>query len=371
VDDGRALPDRDADYRRAVAVAATGAHNARGLWHRLGAGDLLDPLLPKSGSRGEVDRQRLADLVTELDGCLPAGLVLSVCVQVATAMPLLHASAASPLAGQVLAEASRGDVIVALAATDAGLSGSALLDIRTEVRDSGDGLVLCGGKEWISNASHCDYALVLARHRQARHFTSFCWVLVPAGLDGVCCQAEPSQVFAGAGLGHLRFDSVRLGPEHVVGRPGRALAEFAVQIATERLAGALWARALCRRVLIDTHDYLRHRPAGDGTLWDNQAVREHFARCLVELHRLDALCAAHCAGPGPAAEAMMLKAACAQGADQILSECVSLRGADAFTDGGVGRLREQAAMFGIAGGATGAMLAGVASHADELLKRVG
>jgi hypothetical protein len=64
---------------------------------------------------------------------------------------------------------------------------------------------------------------------------------------------------------------------------------------------------------------------------------------------------------------MALKAAYAESAERILSECVSLRGADSFRDGGLARLREQAAMFGIAGGATGAMLAGVADHADELL----
>jgi hypothetical protein len=64
---------------------------------------------------------------------------------------------------------------------------------------------------------------------------------------------------------------------------------------------------------------------------------------------------------------MVLKAAVAQGTDQILGECLQLSGADAFRPGGVAELRTQAAMFGIAGGAEGAMLAGVAGYADELL----
>jgi acyl-CoA dehydrogenase len=342
--------------------------DTRTLWRSLGRSGVLDGLSGPSSGRPEVDPGRLGDLLAELDARVPFGSVLSVCVQVASVIPLLRTLAGhSALADQVLHETLRGDAIVALAATDAGLSGSALLSSRTEVRDAGDHLLLRGGKEWIANACHCDHALVLARCRPAHHFTSFTWALVPATRQGVSRQPAASALFDGAGLGHLRFDDVVLGREHVVGRSGRALAEFALQIGMERLAGALWARTLCRRVLADTHRYLRDRPTGDGALWDNAAVRERFARCLVEWRRLDAMCAIHTAGGAAASERLVLKAACGESVDRILGECVGLRGADAFRDGGMASLREQSAMFGIAGGATGAMLAGIADDAERLL----
>jgi alkylation response protein AidB-like acyl-CoA dehydrogenase len=348
-------------FREAVGAAAT--DDPRALWRALGRAGILEAV---SGGSA-VDAGRLGDLLAELDARLPVGPVLSACVQVATVIPLLRAVAGeSPLACETLRRTLRGETIVALAATDAAVSGSALLDGRTELRDAGDGVVLDGGKDWITNAGHCDHVLVLARHRPARHFTSFCWVLVPAGQAGVSCQPAAGELFRGAGLGHLRFAHVALRREHVVGRPGRALAEFAVHMGTERLAGALWGRALCRRVLADTHRHLRSRSLGDGVLWDNAAVRERFARCVVELRRLDALCAVH--AEGSAAGGMVLKAACGETVDRILGECVDLRAADAFRDGGVASLRAEAAMFGIAGGATGAMLAGIADHADELLR---
>lgn len=321
---------------------------------------------------GQPDPRRLGTLLSILDATLAPGLVLSACVQVATVIPLLRAAGGDrPAAGKVLAEALRGDAVTALAATDAGMSGSALLDTTTELRDAGDEIMLCGGKDWITNAVCCDYALVLARHDAVRHFTSFSWVLVPVTRPGVTREPAAGELFGDAGLGHLRFDRVRLGRECVIGGRGRALAQFARQIRTERLAGALWARAMCRRVLSGTHEYLLNRPAGDGTLWDNPAVRERFARALVDLQRLDALCAAQLRGNGGTAERMALKAACAESADRILSECVSLRGADSFRDGGLAVLRAQAAMFGIAGGSSGAMLAGVAEHAAELLAVIG
>jgi alkylation response protein AidB-like acyl-CoA dehydrogenase len=338
----------------------------RELWRSLGE----DGVLAKLSLPGEAqpDPVALAELLTGLDATLPAGLVLSVCVQVATVIPLLRALCVhSQLAAEVLAQALRGSAVTALAATDAGLSGSALLDARTELRQAGDDIVLAGGKEWITNALCCDYALVLARHSAARHFTSFSWILVPADCPGVAKEPAGNELLGGSGLGHLRFDGVRLGREHLVGRRGRALAELALQIRTERLAGALWARAMCRRVLTSTREYLLARPADEGMLWDNMAVRERFGRCVTELIRLDALCRR---GVGGAAEAMALKSAYADSAERILSECVALRGADSFRDGGLAMLRAQATMFGIAGGASGAMLAGVADHAAELLEGI-
>jgi acyl-CoA dehydrogenase len=358
------LPDARSAFRDLVATAADAAADTRRLWRALGRSGVLDPFV-------EVDPVRLDELLTELDARLPLGTVLSVCVQVATVIPLLHTAAGTgPWAEKVLAELRHGDAVVALAATDSAVAGSALLDARTEVQQDGGDVILDGGKSWITNADHCDYALVLARHRPARHFTSFCWVLVPSDHSGVSREPAARALFAGSGVGHLRFDGVRLGREHIVGRPGRALADFAHHVGTERLAGALWARALCRRVLRDTHGYLAGRSTGDGTLWSNAAVRDRFARCVVEWRRLDALCTAF-RPPFPTGEGMVLKAACGEAVDRILAECVSLRGADAFRDGGVAHLREQAAMFGIAGGATGTMLAGVADHADELLGGTG
>jgi acyl-CoA dehydrogenase len=369
------LPERA--FRSALCAALDKADpdDARAVWHALGASGVTAALYPARDCGRVAGRQpdprRLATLLSELDARCPLGVTLSVCVQVATVVPLLsevdglpgHAAAA--LAGML-----RGETVVALAVTDAAGSGSALLDADTRAK-LGDGTVTVhGGKEWITNATTCDLALVLARHREPRHFTSFCWVLAPASAPGVAVE-RAGRAFAGSGVGHLRFDGVVLDAAAVVGRPGRALAGFARQVGVERLAGALWSRAMCRRVLAGLGDWLRHRPAAGGTLWDHPAVRERYARCLVLLHRLGTACAPLLdapAGPPSAATGMVLKVTAAETVERILAEAVHLRGADAFRDGGEAGLRAEAAMFGIAGGATGTMLAGIADHAEELLR---
>ncbi|ANZ39064.1 hypothetical protein BBK82_26305 [Lentzea guizhouensis] len=114
----------------------------------------------------------------------------------------------------------------------------------------------------------------------------------------------------------------------------------------------------------DVRARLSTRALVEGVLWDNAAVRERFARCVVETWRLAAVSSA----AGDMASAMALKVAVADGLDVVLRECTQLLGADAFVDGGIAELRAAVAMFGIAGGAVGAMLAGVADHADDLLE---
>ncbi|CAL9420708.1 hypothetical protein SUDANB95_01839 [Actinosynnema sp. ALI-1.44] len=329
--------------------------DARAVWASLGRSGVLAEDRPVVALRS---------LLPSLDARYPLGVVLSVCVQIASALPVLRSHGPSGVVGRVCGEAVRGEVVVALAATDAGAAGSDLMDLTTSARLSPDRVVVDGGKRWITNALSADYALVLARHRPQRHFTSFVWVLVPLDAAGVTRESAGS-CFSGAGVGHLTFSGVSLGRDHVVGAPGRGLAVFARHVATERLAGALWAAVLCRRVLAETRRVLVSRPLGGGVAWDNAVVRDRFARGLVEARRVEALCASF--REGELVDSMLVKVAVAESVDRVLAACAELLGADAFADGGVAGLRAEAAMFGIAGGASGAMLAGIADHAEDLV----
>jgi acyl-CoA dehydrogenase len=351
------------------------AGTSRGVWRALGRAG-VPAMLAGAGADPRERADLLRELLTALDARYPLGVVLSACVQVAGALPVLADGCVEGGAGgtarTVYSRTLGGENILALAATDAAGAGSDLMGLRTTARFDGDNVVVDGEKRWITNACSAEYALVLARHRPQRHFTSFLWVLVPTHVPGVSRTPATTTLFAGAGVGHLRFDGVVLDRGHVIGVPGRGLATFVSNVATERLASALWAGALCRRVLADTHRWLVERPLGDGTMWDNDAVRHRFARCLVEAARIDAMCEQRSAdrtGGAALARSMLLKAAVADSLETVLSECSQLRGADAFADDGLALLRAEAGMFGIAGGASGAMLAGIADHADDLVGR--
>ncbi|WP_199808330.1 acyl-CoA dehydrogenase family protein [Streptomyces sp. NRRL S-1022] len=364
----------DDGFRAALAralgeVPADG--DARAVWRALGDHGVLRGLYRHADTGGATaDPARLGALLHAVDERADNGVTLTVLVQAASALPLLTAGTTDACAG-LRERVLDGRVTLALAATDSAAPGSELTALGTEVRWDERTLHLNGGKRWVSGAGSADHFLVLARHRPGRHFTSFTWVLVPAAAAGVRIEpVDTGGLLASAALGHVRLDDVRLDVDHLIGRPGRAMASFARHMATERLAGAQWAVALLRRTLTATRRHLTARPAGEGTLWDNAAIRQDFAACLVRTEQLRALVetTVRTAGgtPGMSAAAL-LKAAVGQTADDVLGRCAQLQGADGMTAGGAHHVRAEAAVLGLGGGATELMLAHVADAADVLL----
>lgn len=355
------LPDRCA------ALSGGG----REIWTALGAAGALRQAYWGGDPALGVDPAGIGHLLSEVDCQVGVGATLSLCVQLATAVPLL-ATGSGPV-DAALADALAGNSVTALAATDT-TAGSDLTALGTEVTIGDCGLVLRGGKRWITNATQADQILVLARHRPGRHFTNFTWVLVPADAAGVASCHADTELFAGAGVGHLTFEDVRLPREHLVGRPGRGLACFARQIAVERLAGALWAVALCRRTLAATKTGLEDPARSEEPLWRHDSVRQRLAACVVAVRQLHALCqelADRVASRHDAAAAALLKASAGMTVERVLAECAQLQGADGFAAGGAQWLRAQAAVFGIGGGTTEVVLSGVADSVDTLLSEIG
>ena len=338
------------------------------VWAALGGAGLITRAYRGGDVRAGTDPDGLADLLTAVDARSSLAATLSVSVQLATALPVL-AAGRSPAARQALEGALTGRATVALAATDV-TAGTDLTALRTEVRIEDDALELSGEKDWIANTTTAASFLVLARHRPGRHFTHFTWVLVPADAPGVTVRPADSALFADSGVGHVAFDGVRLDRGHVLGRVGFGLPLFARHIGTERLAGAQWGVALCRRVLADTHRRLSSRPHGAGTLWDLPAVRQRFAACLLRVRELHALVAAYAepvAVHHDATAAATLKAAAGGTVTHVLTECGQLWGAAGFTTGGIQEIRAQAALFGIGGGANEVVLGTLADAAESVL----
>ncbi|MDX5569331.1 acyl-CoA dehydrogenase family protein [Streptomyces sp. ID05-04B] len=366
--------------RAAAALAALPvAAPVSEVWAALGAAGVLTDLYdhedpdpgPGTGTAATLDPARLADLIRAVDARGDNGVTLSVLVQAASALPLLAACA--PATGpvrQALEEALSGSATVALAATDSAAAGSDLAGLGTEVDIAPDGLLLTGGKRWITTACAADRLLVLARHRPGRHFTSFTWVLVPATAPGVRVRPADSDLLGGSATGHVELDGVRLPPDHLVGRPGRGMAVFARHMGTERLAGALWAVALTSRVLADTRERLTRRHCDGRPLWHHDAVRQRYAACLVQVRQLRALCeslAERVTRRQDLAAAALLKSAAGLVADPVLAACAQLQGADGFARDGAQTIRGEAGVLGIGGGVTEVVLAAVADHADTLL----
>ena len=342
----------------------------RAVWADLGANGTLAGLYRRQDTGLTLVPDRLRDILHALDQRGRNGVTLGACVQLATAIPLL-AEGTSPPAGTALDAAVRGESVTALAATDAG-AGSDLSALGTDVEIGAGGLTLSGRKRWITNAAACDQILVLARHRPGRHFTNFSWVLVPRDTQGVRISPVATRLFDGAALGDIEFTGVRLPPDHLVGPPSRGMTLFARHITRERLAGAVWAAALCRRALTDVHASLGCRLSVDQPLWSLSTLRHRLASAIVEVRMLEGLTRELeqriADGYDPSAAAL-LKTAAARVAARVLDQCARLEGADGYLPGHAQDLRAEAAVFGIGGGTTDLMLDTIADHADALLAR--
>ncbi|WP_353940560.1 acyl-CoA dehydrogenase [Streptomyces sp. HUAS MG91] len=353
----------------AVAVAGLPETASAALvWQACGAAGLIEGLYDEEGG---LDPRRLAALLAAVDARGDNGVTLSVLVQAASALPILAAGApASGPVREALDSVRSGARTLALAATDSAGAGSDLAGLATEVTIGPDEIVLRGGKRWITTACAAGWFLVLARHRPGRHFTSFTWILVPADAPGVRVTPADTDLLTGSATGHVEFTDVRLAPEQLVGRPGRGMPAFARHMGTERLAGALWARALTARVLADTKERLTRRVVDGQPLWHNSSVRQRFATCLVQVRQLHALCdtlAERITRHQDLAAAALLKSAVGLTVDPVLSVCAQLQGADGLSREGAQRIRAEAAVFGIGGGVTELLLDTVADHADPWL----
>ena len=102
----------------------------------------------------------------------------------------------------------------ALSEPEAG-SDAAALELRAE--EDGDGFRLTGTKLWISNAPEADVYSVFARTSEdgAKGITAFA---IPRESDGLT--GEHLELVAPHPIGRLDFDSVRAGPEQVLGEVG-------------------------------------------------------------------------------------------------------------------------------------------------------
>jgi citronellyl-CoA dehydrogenase len=321
---------------------------------------------------GRLDPVLLRRLLCAAEARGSQGVVLSLLVQMATAVPLLAEAASTPLAAKTLRSALDGTAMLALAATDAE-SGSDLASLGTTVKIGDGDVSVSGTKRWVTSALSADYALVLARHRPGRHFTSFTWVLVPLSAPGVTVRPADTDLFQGSGIGHIEFSEVVLGREHLLGRPGRGLALFARHICVERLASAAWGVDLCRRVIAETERRLSGRLVDGVPLARQPGVRQRLADCAVQVSALHALWMTSCeriAVDRDSTAAAVLKAASGATVERVLTVCGQLQGADGFSTGGVQHLRAEAAVFGIGGGPTEVVLDTVADRLGTVLREL-
>jgi short/branched chain acyl-CoA dehydrogenase len=166
-------------------------------------------------------------------------------------------------------------------------AGSDASGIRTRARrDAGGEWVINGSKVFISNAG-TDMSLgpvILARTPGEDGEAGYANVLIPLGTPGF----ELGPKMHGIGWHaldsrELTFDDVRVSEDHLIGTPGRGLAQFLQVLDVGRITIATLGIALTEAVLEMALDYAKHRQQFGRPISKFQAIQFKLADMAAEL----------------------------------------------------------------------------------------
>ncbi|MER6388330.1 acyl-CoA dehydrogenase family protein [Streptomyces sp. NPDC059382] len=312
----------------------------------------LRPLAEK-GEAGRVNRPLLAALGEEgllervftsgaLHLCLLRESLAYGCTEAETALALQGLGAHPVLSAGSPAQRERwlpgvraGRIVAAFALSEPGAgSDAAALTLAAE-RD-GEGWRLRGEKRWISNAPEADFYTVFARTGEdsgSRGITAF---LVPADRPGLT--GEALEMLSPHPIGALAFDGVPVGPQDVLGEPGRGFRVAMDTLNRFRPSVGAFAVGMARAALDATLAHTAGRAAFGGVLADLQAVAHRVAEMAtrVEAARLLVYAAAGAydsGSPEVPRRAAMAKLLATETAQYVVDHAVQLHGAVALQRG--------------------------------------
>jgi alkylation response protein AidB-like acyl-CoA dehydrogenase len=213
---------------------------------------------------------------------------------------------------------ARGEMIGAFALTEPG-AGSAMHSLVTEVTERGGGLVLNGGKKWISCGQFAGVFLVFGT---LGHRAVAC--VVPREAPGL--RVTPISDLMG-------FQDVAVPAANVVGKPGFALSHVApVGLHYGRISTACSALGLLRGCFEESVAYAAVRKIGDKTVGDMGMVRSLIAHMGTDLEAGTLLCHNACRAeddhlPEAFEQTLMAKYFTSRAAVRAASDAVQIRGA--------------------------------------------
>ncbi|MFD9355475.1 acyl-CoA dehydrogenase family protein [Streptomyces sp. NPDC060031] len=316
------------------------------------AGQRLRPLAQK-GEPGRVNRPLLAALAEEglldrlftsgaLELCLLRESLAYGCTEAETALALQGLGAYPVLRAGSTRQRERwlppvraGRAVAAFALSEPGAgSDAAALALRAE--PAAGGWRLSGEKCWISNAPEADFYTVFARTGEepgAKGVTAF---LVPADRPGL--SGEPLDMLSPHPIGSLLFDGVEVGPQDLLGEPGRGFRVAMDTLNLFRPSVGAFAVGMARAALDATLAHTAGRSAFGGVLGDLQSVAHRVAEMATrtEAARLLVYAAAEAydaGSPEVPRRVAMAKLLATETAQYVVDHAVQLHGACALRRG--------------------------------------
>uniref|UniRef100_A0AAU2JVR6 Acyl-CoA dehydrogenase family protein n=1 Tax=Streptomyces sp. NBC_00049 TaxID=2903617 RepID=A0AAU2JVR6_9ACTN len=325
---------------RCGQLRALSAERLRPLAEKGEPGRVNRPLLAMLGELGLLERVFSAGA---LELCLLRESLAYGCTEAETALALQGLGAYPVLRAGSEAQRERwlpgvraGREVAAFALSEPGAGSDAAALSLAAAPDSGGGWRLSGEKCWISNAPEADFYTVFARTGEAPGAKGVSAFLVPADRPGLT--GEPLDMLSPHPIGSLAFDGVPVGPQDLLGAPGRGFRVAMDTLNLFRPSVGAFAVGMARAALDATLAHTAARTAFGGTLSDLQAVAHRVAEMATrtEAARLLVYAAAAAYDRGAAdvpGRAAMAKLLATETAQYVVDHAVQLHGAVALRRG--------------------------------------
>jgi acyl-CoA dehydrogenase len=334
----------------------------RDVLRRLGELGLLGLMVPEAYGGAAVDAVTNFAFAEALSRSTFGGFVVTVLVHTDMAAPhLVHAGTDAQKA-RWLPGIVRGDILTAVAVTEAH-AGSDVARIRTTAHRDGDAFVLDGSKLYITNGVHADLYFVAARTAPlAAGSRGVSMFAVEKGTPGLRVgQTLDKAGWRSSDTAELVFDGCRIPAGQLLGNENEGFHALMRNFQRERLALAAMAIGNAESALTLALRHVRSREAFGGVLWDREALRQKLAALDARLQAVRTF-AWHCAwlaaqGRDCVREISQLKALAGELANDVAHGCQQCFGGMGYIRGTpIERLWRDARILSIGGGATEVML---------------
>ena len=184
-----------------------------------------------------------------------------------------------------LLPAVRGDRTFSIAFTEPE-AGSDAAAITSQAIRSNNGWVLNGAKHFISDGYYSDFFVVTAVTDPNAATKGISTFIVEKGMPGLIVgRDQPMMGLRGTSHVEMRFDEVRLSPQHLLGREGQGLKLAFATLGRVRLAQVA-ARAVGRATMVMkmSLEYARQRRQFGAPIGDFQMIQQMLADSAMEIN---------------------------------------------------------------------------------------
>ncbi len=335
----------------------------REFWNKAGAAGLLGLDLPEEfgGTGGDFAMQAVVqeELVYAHDQCFGFSVHSPIVAH------YLYVYGNDEQRKRWLPKVISGEAVLAIAMTEPG-TGSDLQSVRTTAIREGDTYVINGSKTFISNGTHCDLLVIVAKTDPSKGAAGVSLIVAEtndlAGFERGRVLQKIGQ--HGQDTRELFFSDMRVPVANLLGeQEGLGFYQLMEQLARERLIIATLCAALAEAAVLEAIKYSKEREAFGRPIGNFQNTKFVLAECKTEALAIKTLVdyaiRQYVDGNNDPMTASMAKLFAAEKCDQVVDKCLQVFG-------GYGYMAE----YPIANMYTGSRVNRIYGGTSEIMKEI-